>query len=161
MWVNCFPELQQNKAEQSPRTWDLLIPTHKRPRHLGPPSCETAEGCHDTLTSHSSSWGANEVRHGVLGRSESMGESPCHLDTEGRRGSQRLFTLPNWDTVVWSKEYRKEERREWREAERRREKDGGAEGAINSCPALSTLSLTVSPPSQALPWVKVLPAREL
>lgn len=53
-----------------------------------------------------------------------MGESPCHLDTEGRRESQRLFTLPNWDTVVWSKEYRKEERRDRREAERREKRIG-------------------------------------
>ena len=74
-----------------------------------------------------------------------------------QRGDERargLLTLPNWDTVVWSKDYRKGERRERREAERRErgEKDGGAEGTISSYPALSTLSLTVSSPSQTQPW---------
>lgn len=53
-----------------------------------------------------------------------MEESPHHLDTEGRRESQRLFTLPNWDPVVWSKEYWKEERGERREAERREKSKG-------------------------------------
>lgn len=90
-----------------------------------------------------------------------MEESPRHLDTEGRRESQRLFTLPNWDPVVWSKEYWKEDGgKGGRQRGERRAKDGGAEGTTSSCPALSTLSLTVSPPTQALPWVKVLTARE-
>lgn len=88
------PSCSRIKSEPSPRTWDLLTPTNTRPRHLGPPSCETAEVCHDTLTPHSSTWGASEVRHGVLGRSVSMEESSCHLDTEWRRESQRLTHPP-------------------------------------------------------------------
>lgn len=112
------------KSEPSPRTWDLLTPTNKRPRHLGPLSCETAEACHDTLTPHSSAWGASKVRHGVLGRSASMEESSCHLTQRGDERARGLLTIPNWDTVVWSKEYRKEERRERRESERREKGKG-------------------------------------
>ena len=48
----------------------------------------------------------------------------------------------------------------WKTGREEREKDRGAEGTVSSCRALSTLSLTASPPSQARLWVKVLPARE-
>lgn len=44
---------------------------------------------------------------------------------EGRRESQRLVTLPNWNTAVWAKEYRRKERQGRRKTEREKKRKGG------------------------------------